>query len=331
MKKGIELLSSIINNDPEAALYETGMLLQSGDIDTLEKVWIRCCAIVGENLDPLIRYEFVRAIRVLSDLLDEEKVIIKEALLFTLQLCFLCDKTTIHEKDTIAGLKEKIEHAFPDNASLSSKGATMYKTILPKEGTDENKFIQRVLAGLSKLWDDVDMQNSKIALEYLSRRRLPIKKPKGIMPAILEDSDILWTLWGAALLYYHGNPNVATSYKLFTWNYVKSYKTTRAGLLWVVTFLDNIPDDVPNNWTPSETALYNRVSENFRDIWKQMQPEEEQGSTNSKKEEKGIHALSFEPRGSPQSQYYGNYCEEKKTFKLKTSYKNIRDSKINKV
>jgi len=334
MKKGIELLSFIVNNDPEAALYETGILLQQQDTETLERVWIRACAYVGENFLELVAHDYVNCLRILGAMVEETDIKVKDAMLYTLRLCFVFEKiSVVQDRASIIALKEQLGNVFPEKATLSAAGKLMFKQILPKENTEENEFVQRILAGLSKIWTEQDYDVSRTALEYLSRRRLSIPKPKSIMPSIMDDSDLCWTLWGAALSFFHNNKDVATTFKLFTWNYTKSCKTTRIGLLWPIASISKIGNsDVSDNWTPSETALYHRVSENFREIWKQMEPVQEE-------EEQVDHRISvltsYTPRSTPQRtnmQYTNdkNIEEERKMIKLKTSHKDIRDSKISK-
>jgi hypothetical protein len=102
-------------------------------------------------------------------------------------------------------------------------------------------------------------------------------------------------------------------------------------MLWPISSIAKVGDDanVSDNWTPSETALYHRVSENFREIWKQMEPVEEEEPVDQR-----ISVItSYAPRQRASQVSYTNEKvieEERKMIKLKTSHKDIRDSKISK-
>jgi len=130
-------------------------------------------------------------------------------------------------------------------------------------------FCQRLLSGLSKLMIEVRLDDIRNSLEYLSKKRLRIPLMQR-WPAPNEEErekgDICWFLWGALCCYY-GEAKVATNLKLFTWNWRKSARNERLGLLLGMpyTFDTNVLAD----WSYQEANIIERIEQSAYDLWMQ--------------------------------------------------------------
>lgn len=308
---GDELLIAILHNDIETALFETGDLLKARAFEQLENTWIRAASMVGEcvGLDTVAEYQTVlAALGAVVGTPDE--IDVRDAFLCTTRIAVLAGRfTTLYVRPPMQKLKDKITALFPEQGQLSEKGMVMYKSLLPSgDESAERAFVIRILAGLAKMWGDQEYDNTRIALEYLSRKKLAIPKPKWITASspssALDDHDIVWILWGAMLLFTHQkNEMIATSFRLFCTNYKKQAKVERYGLLWSAfyhlscSYKPSPPDNIPDAWSQKECTLYRHVSTNIGMLWNQIEPPPAAATTTSGAGA-AISWMEYMPRGS---------------------------------
>jgi len=182
-----------------------------------------------------------------------------------------------------------IKH-FPEDASLSSAGAARYDRILPvNSGTSLSKlalvhndddsishfqlddFCRRILAGLSKLMIENRYDDIRNSLEYISKKKYQVPMLNtwpSLFPNEEEGSrgDLCWFLWGALSCFY-GEDNVATNLKLFSWNWRKSVKNDRIGLLFGFPYTTNT--NVLSEWSYNENLIIEKIEQSANDLWKQ--------------------------------------------------------------
>lgn len=268
-----QLVSSILNDDIEAGLYETGHLLKGSKTHVLESTWIHIMSVVGEVLTTRDVAEYQRCIMSIVDVIQNDDIHIQNAFLITTRMTILCRKyATLYAKPKLNKLREQIITIFPEGATLNASGVHTFQTILPPADSEESEFVQRILAGLSKLWIEKRYDESRAALEFLSRKKLSISKPKWVAPQIRDDCDIIWVLWGAVLTFFKSEI-VHAVYTLFTFTYKKQVKQYRLGLLWCVYSLTTCSYINTDEWTDEEHTLYDRVSNNVENLWKQVTTE----------------------------------------------------------
>lgn len=276
------LLLAIIRNDMETALYETGDLLKDGKTDVLENTWIRVLSVFGESVTMNDIAEYGSCIVALGEIIGDESTVdmdVGAAFLMTTRLGILSSRfDSFYARPLLSKLKDRIQGLFPDGGSLNEKGMSTYKKLLPvaTNNAEERTFIVRILAGLAKIWAEEDYENARIAMEYLSRKKFNVPKPKWLMPSVIDDNDIIWILWGAILLYAPQNVVVATCFRLFCTNYKKQMKNDRYGLLWSVCYhlCSYKHQDDMSWWSAKEKKMYNHVSSNVRSLWAQIVPPE---------------------------------------------------------
>ena len=298
------LVSAILKHDVEWALYETGDLLNKGYTTELEHSWIHVLAVVGEALDSRHTSEYQRCLMCTHDIVcaDEGDILVKDAFLLTTRLCIMSQRyPTLYAKPALTRLRTQVIDMFPENASLNASGQEMFKSVLPPESSEEYSFVQRVLAGLSKIWTNKadGASESRIAIEYLSRKKLSIPKPKWILPHIRDDPDIVWMLWAAILLYFDSDVTRA-SFEVFTKWYKKHIKHDRIGILWAMAYVApcSYNDDV-ETWTEEASKLYQKVEENIENLWGQIvatNSEKESQVTESSQEIEPFFWVTFFPR-----------------------------------
>jgi hypothetical protein len=309
-----ELLVAIIHADLEASLFETGDLLQKGCVETLECTWIRALGMLGECVRIGHIREYQGCILAVHGICKNEvDVSVEDAFLATTRLSLLAKKfEKLYVRPSMPKMRDTIHELFPENGHLSEHGLSMFKSLLPDD-SEERLFVVRILAGFTKLWADKDYDGARLAIEYISRKKLNIAKPKWILPSVLDDHDIVWILWGAVSLYAKdtGNQYVATCFDLFCTHYntQSKYKTKmkqdRIGLLWSIFYQYSCSysskDDM-TCWTKEDQGLYIHVMKNVASLWKQIVPTTSVAAPSSKKCGGGRDGmqvlLEYVPRGS---------------------------------
>lgn len=265
------LMSAILNDEIESALYETGSLLKASDIATLERTWIHILSIIGETVTLQDAPEYQRCIMHTLNIVRGSDVMIKDAFLLTTRLLLMSRRhTTMYARPDLKKMRNNVMDMFPETASLNNVGFEMFKGIMPPVASDEHVFVHRIIAGLTKVWSEKRYDDSRLALEYLTRKKFaPIPKPKCIMPSLRDDNDIVWVLWGVILNYFQSDIMLA-SYELFTKDYRKQLRNQRLGILWSMFFLNACSYNERDDWKATDYLLYQRVEESVENLWQQV-------------------------------------------------------------
>lgn len=192
-----------------------------------------------------------------------------------------------------ATLRSKVIKFFPENAGLSSAGIKRYARILPYHEASSNRlqygngnvnsnstihdddpdstlyldmFCKRILAGISKLMIEKKYDDIRNSIEYIAKKKVRIQLlDKWPAPTIddAEKGDTCWFLWGAMFCFY--GEETATNYKLFTWNWRKSSRNERLGLLLGLPYI--IDTNVSVEWTYNEISIMERVENSAKELW----------------------------------------------------------------
>lgn len=265
------LVCSVFNNDIEAALYETGHLLNNNETTKLECSWIHILSLLGEVIQLKNVPEFQRCIMHIHGILIEDEVLVRDAFLATSRLVLLSRKyPTLYAKPVLSKIRDKVLEMFPEGAVLNENGLDTFRKVLPPNDTHEYMFIQRILAGLTKIWGEKKHAESRLCLEYLTRKKFQsIPKPTWIVPHLRDDLDLVWVLWGAAILYFN-NDVVMGCYDLFTFQCKKQTKVERQGLLWSICFHEVCSYKKEDAWGDDDLALYARVESKIESLWQQV-------------------------------------------------------------
>lgn len=269
-----ELYNAIEYNDVEAALYETGVLLKKDKVEVLLKTWVYvlCCA--GRKMRTIEdAYPFQICVQHIWIMIVEDHMKIKDCFAVTTELCLLNERLARYRFELLhlSKMKSRMQKLFPDKATLSEKGSKLFHKILPPASHESHSFAIRVAAGFTRLWEEQEWSDSRMALEYLSRRNLEIKNTCHF---VHETDDILWFLWGVCAMYF--GEAMEKLWEIFYWNYNSKAKTDRLGLLWATPLYAMAVREVSRSdaeidiWNDNERVLIHKVREKSRDLWKQL-------------------------------------------------------------
>jgi hypothetical protein len=304
-KRGELFKASIIDRDSTQALYLTCSYIIKKQYSFLEDEWINMSSHIGKKDAMPFGKTWNIINKDLVELIESDEFHIQKALLCTTKLMLLNQRDIdTHKTMHVQRLRNMIIGCFPDKASLSEVGKQMFQRILPPENHEHYSFYNRILAGFSKLFSDENYDDMHNGLEYISRKKL-ILPMINIWPAPSDTDasigDPCWLLWGALLLYYKNNENIATNFKLFSSNWRKNIRNDRIGLLWGIPYC--IQESTETIWTDHDITIFEKVKNITSELWnfalnEHKKPDIKSESEFETSEKKNIHDFynSFIPR-----------------------------------
>ena len=297
------MAESIVAGRLEEALYQTCILLIQERTDLLENIWIGAAARLGDagdahrsTLNALTWYSVCNDI---WDACSADGIRVKEALMVTGKLTLLARQLynagaglSGIGSSSVARLRSQVIGLFPESGvRLSQRGYDTFARVLPAR-EDESLFAERLLVGLSQLWDGISMGGEaaaetsldlRLAMEYLVRKRqigLHCARvgQQDMWPyPTLEESDrgdIVWFLWGAWIAKFRWTEVL---WRLFSFNFKRGLRTERIGLIMGCRALLSLPQGIQIDssssttpvWGENEQAALAYINENSNAMWKE--------------------------------------------------------------
>lgn len=280
------LVESMIAGRLEDALYQTCHLLLEDNITSLENSWVSALARLGD-VEGISAVSWYSVCKDVWDSCKADGIHVKSALLLTGKICMLSRQlagtvnvTTGLGTKSLAALRNKVISYFPENGMrLSIRGIETFNRILPPR-EDERAFAERLLIGLSQLWEESDTggphPDLQAAMEYLLRKKqLTLhcasigKQDLWPYPSLDESDkgDLVWFLWGAWMLKF-GWAEIL--WRLFSLNYKRSMRTERIGLLMACRGILSIPTGVHSQvWGDDERMVFDYIEQHAGEMWRE--------------------------------------------------------------
>jgi len=315
----------ILEGDVNQALYDTCQMLLSQNTVALEDAWITALSRLGHT-DMTVWLTARRWYTVCCEvgaLCASEGIRVKEALLSTTKVCMLARYADARPPpiSNIARIRGEVQAIFPDSLRLTQKGTAAFARVLPAD-PDERAFAERLLVGMSKLWDAVRTESTvyesgvarpppnqiRTATEYLLRRKqLALHMPTLWPYPTLEEQDrgdMVWFLWGTWMCCY---PWTEPLWKLYSYEFKRSARMDRAGLLmgcqWLLKPFDAgaMGAGQGSVWTDDEQQMLDYVAAHTADMWRDVTENAKAASASMSEdpEEAAVreHIWSYVPRG----------------------------------
>ena len=252
-KHAARLIESVISGKMDDALYQTCVLLLAQKVEALEDAWILIAARLGDG-DAASAATWYAVCKEIASACSAEGFHVKDALVLTAKLCFLARGSTTRPSrnlnESLSRLRTQVIEHFPEKgARLTMRGVECFSRILPMH-EEERMFAERVLVGISQLWEERKFSELRAAMEYLIRKRqLCLHAPaENIYPNMdeREIGDMVWFLWGAYICRY---PWLSTLWSVYAHRYKKSVRLERIGLCLLYT--SPSPRDLSTSRMPS--------------------------------------------------------------------------------
>jgi hypothetical protein len=272
-----ELFELITKGDIQKSLYSACKILLINDIpiETFEYTLIYTCSYIGSFINIYNAKKYIDIISDVKDIIEDDNIVIKKILLVITKMCILCE---IYNKQPVvkAGntslpvLKKKISDVFNINSKLSSGGILKFDGVLPPHDSETYNVAIAIISGiiqLIKTSDDVSIDNGDKLQRISDKLRNSfdyICKKKYLFETKFysTDNDAIWFLWGIISILYD-EEYIKNAYILFSYNWKKTYKQYRIGILWSVAILIiySHKRNISKFWDHNETAILNKIDD----------------------------------------------------------------------
>ena len=272
-----DLFSSICNGDIQnSILYSTNILYIDGSFETLELIYIDVCSYIGTFIQITDISKLIDIYDNLLNLINADKVIIKNVYSLITKMCILCDIYNKHPVSkcgtmSIAILKNKISHILNDNdMKLSQNGIMRFDGVLPPHNHENYNIALHIIAitiKTIKSTDDLSYEQTDKLIEISNNMRLVIdyilrKKLKFETKFYNTDDDISWFIWGIYSTLYN-EKCFDDAFKLYNYEFKKKYKISRQGIIFSLGLICIYihKKDISKGWTQKEQNVINKIDE----------------------------------------------------------------------
>ena len=272
-----DLFSSICNGDIQnSILYSTNILYIDGSFETLELIYIDVCSYIGTFIQITDISKLIDIYDNLLNLINADKVIIKNVYSLITKMCILCDIYNKHPVSkcgtmSIAILKNKISHILNDNdMKLSQNGIMRFDGVLPPHNHENYNIALHIIAitiKTIKSTDDLSYEQTDKLIEISNNMRLVIdyilrKKLKFETKFYNTDDDISWFIWGIYSTLYN-EKCFDDAFKLYNYEFKKKYKISRQGIIFSLGLICIYihKRDISIGWTQKEQNVINKIDE----------------------------------------------------------------------
>jgi len=272
-----DLFTSICNGDIQnSILLSTQMIIIDESFDILELIYIDVCSYIGTFIYITDIGKLADIYEDISNMIDTDKIVIKNIYIIITKLCILCDIYNKHPvakcgNMSIALLKNKIAHILNANdMKLSQNGIMRFDGILPPHNHENYNTALMIIAIIIKTikttddlsCDDIDKlveisNNLRLVIDYILRKKLRIETK-----FYSTDDDISWFIWGVYSILYKEKV-FENAFKLYNYEYKKKYKIKRQGLLYSLGLLCIYihKQDISKGWTSKEINVIGKIDE----------------------------------------------------------------------
>lgn len=288
------MAESIIAGRLEEALYQTCLLLIEGRTDVLENTWISAFSRLGDVSEKSNMMTWYSICKDIWAICNADGLRVKDALLVTGKLTLLARQLSNTGaglggigSTSVVRLRSLVIGLFPENGvRLTQRGQEMFARILPAR-EDERVFAERLLIGLTQLWDETFSSEKasldlRLAIEYLLRKRQiglhcarvgqhDSATPMWPYPSLEESDkgDIVWFLWGAWMAKYEW---AELLWLVFSFNYKRGLRTARLGIMMGCIGMLRLPQHISilgNIWGQHERDALAYIDANSSKMWKE--------------------------------------------------------------
>ena len=272
-----DLFTSICNGDIQnSILLSTQMIIIDESFDVLELIYIDVCSYIGTFVYITDIGKLADIYEDIANMIDTDKIIIKNIYIIITKLCILCDIYNKHPvakcgNMSIALLKNKIAHILNANdMKLSQNGIMRFDGILPPNNHENYSTALGIIAIIIKTikttddlsCDDIDKlvgisNNLRLFIDYILRKKIKIETK-----FYSTDDDISWFIWGVYSILYKEKV-FENAFKLYNHEYKKKYKIKRQGLLYSLGLLCIYihKQDISKGWTNKERNVIDKIDE----------------------------------------------------------------------
>lgn len=282
-----ELFDFIAKGSIEKSLYATCIfLIENSKIEILEETLISICAYIGTFIMIKDISKLNDIILITRNLIENEKINVSDYLILITKMCILCN---IYNKNPVSKtgiipigkLREKIIDVFSEDSKLSSNGIMRFEQIIPPPDSDAYLLALKIISSfirIIKILDTLSNDNHidliaikfKNCFDYIIRKKYAIETK--LNP---NECDPIYFLWGFIEILFQHEEFIHTYYWLFSFNYKKTLKTQRIGLIFAaaIAIIYSFKRNISIDWTQNELNVIYKTKEMSNDLMKQVRKE----------------------------------------------------------
>ena len=270
-----ELFDFIAKGNIEKSLYATCIfLIENSKIEILEETLIAICSHIGNFI-------MIRDISKLNDiaittknLIENEKVNMSDYLILITKMCILCNIYNINPVSKvgilpIGKLREKILDVFSEDAKLSSNGIMKFEQIIPPPDSDAYLLALKIISSFIRIIKIIDTLSNDnhidlIAIKFKNCFDYIIRKKYAIETKLNQNEcDPIYFLWGFIEILFQHEEFIHTYYWLFSYDYKKSLKTQRLGLIFAasIAIIYSFKRHISKDWNQNELNVIYKTKE----------------------------------------------------------------------
>ena len=304
-----ELFEFISKGNIEKSLYATCIfLIENAKIEILEETLISICAYIGAFIG-------IREIAKLNDIIlttkkiiENENIIVDEYLILITKMCILCNIYNLHPVSKtglipLAKLREKIIDVFSEDSKLSSNGIMKFEMIIPPSDSDAYLLSLKIITSFIRIFNlldqiTIDDKLDLIAIKFKNCFDYIIRKKYAIETKLNPNEyDPIYFLWGFIEILFQHEDFIHSYYWLFSYNYKKSLKTQRLGLIYAcsIAIIYSYKRHISKLWNQNELNVIYKTKEIALELMKQVRKDlkKEEPIVKSEKQEKKIDGISY--------------------------------------
>jgi hypothetical protein len=304
-----ELFEFVSKGNIEKSLYTTCIfLIENAKIEVLEETLITICSHIGTFIG-------IREIAKLNDIIiktketiESDNINVAEYLILITKMCIICNIYNLSPVSKtgiipISKLRDKIIDVFSEDSKLSSNGIMKFEMIIPPPDSDAYLLSLKIITSFLRIFrimdeltldDKIDLIAVKFknCFDYIIRKKYAIETK--LNP---NECDPIYFLWGFVEILYQHEEFIHSYYWLFCYNYKKSLKTHRIGLLYAcaIAIIYSYKRHISKLWNQNELNVIYKTKEIASELMKQVRKDlkKDQPQEEKEKPEKRIDGISY--------------------------------------
>lgn len=330
-----KLYNTIINGNIEESLHDVCIILiNNNNISEFEETLIALCGYIGSFINIYNIVKFNDIIHHTKLFIENDNINITIILSLISKFCILCDINNKYPTlkagiIPISKLREKIIDIFDDNSSLSTNGIHKFSTIIPPPNSDSYLLSLKIISNFLKLIKNIDNINNddgdklifisdklRNSFDYIIRKKFFFETK------LIDDPDSVWFLWGFISIIYNNDENISNLYWLFNYNYKKSNKKYRYGLIWssAINIIYSKKKNLSKLWNKDELIIIYKIEEIALQLYNEVSKNNNSTivSNNNNNKSSSIDALEYLYKYTPKislnndNNHNNTYIEENK-------------------
>jgi hypothetical protein len=241
------------------------ILYTKHSIPQLENNLILVCNYIGLSLTINDAYKWYNIVDKTCEFIYNDKIEIDKTLVLISKMCILC-KSIIEKKPiSINQLRSRLIHFF--DKPLTSLNYTKFKHILPSIENDSFHIASKIANGIDTFLSEIInisisdknfniiIMNLRLSIELICRKNIWIDSH------INEDHDVIWLLWALFSVFTNDSDAIKKCFQLFMYNWKKSMKKNRIGMLWGSSLILIIyfKSELKISWSYDDNIIFEQI------------------------------------------------------------------------